>query len=688
MSNRTKIFTKLSLLVSCVLIFFFAKANNSSYTNDRCENLQDSLYNLCEEYYLVSGEKSRFYANELLQLAKSCNDSQIYFSAYYQLSWAALSLSDFPEAVKSAEKSLEIAQSLKDKENIINANNLLGNVYLEIPDKKFALKAFLNGIKVAKEVNDSNFLSMLYNNVAIAYEHFQHLDTSLYYYKLSYQLLSKIAPKRDIALIYLNIGDLHFQLNNLDSATYYTKKSRQYIDSEEDTDLIFLYHLNTAVSLSKINKHNAAKQYLDSCYLVITDGTSPTDVKTFFDYKSQVLFAASEYKAAYQFLLKAYDLQDSILSEEVYNKLRDIKITAVAEKKEAEIQQHLQENKILELEVAENKASRKIFFLAAILGSIVFLFFGFMFYYTRKNNRRLKKRNAIIENQSIDIKKKNNELELKNKEITDSIIYAKRIQEAILPSRYSLTENLKNGFVFYQPKDIVSGDFYWLEKSPSPTLPEGEGDSPPSGELEGAAIFFAACDCTGHGVPGAMVSVICANSLSKALLEDNISEPGKLLDRTRELVLQRFEKSGEDVKDGMDIALCSLQLSESYATLKYAGANSPLYVVSKNTDGIAELTEIKPNKQPIGKVDNPQPFTTHTLSLKKGDAIYIFTDGFADQFGGPKGKKMMYKPFRNLLLSIYDKSMDEQKELLEKHFYKWKGNLEQVDDVCVIGVRI
>ena len=172
------------------------------------------------------------------------------------------------------------------------------------------------------------------------------------------------------------------------------------------------------------------------------------------------------------------------------------------------------------------------------------------------------------------------------------------------------------------------------------------------------------------------------------MLEDNISEPGKLLDRTRELVLQRFEKSGEDVKDGMDIALCNLQLSESYATLKYAGANSPLYVVSKNTDGIAELTEIKPNKQPIGKVDNPQPFTTHTLSLKKGDAIYIFTDGFADQFGGPKGKKMMYKPFRNLLLSIYDKSMDEQKELLEKHFYKWKGNLEQVDDVCVIGVRI
>ncbi|MCW9041238.1 MAG: serine/threonine-protein phosphatase [Flavobacteriales bacterium] len=667
---------KLLLIICCIIMVFFAKANKVNYTNQRCEQLHDSLYDLCEEYYLINSEKSKFYANELLKLAKNCKDSQIYFSAYYQMSWAALSLSDFPEAVRNAEKSLEVAEFLSDKSNLINANNLLGNVYLEIPDKDYALKAFNNGIKVAKEIKDNSSLSMLYNNVAIAFEHFNNLDTALQYYYLSHKLLSKDVSKRDFGLIYLNIGDLHFQLANIDSANYYTNKSREFLEIDNDKDLLFIYYLNTALIFSKSNSHQTAKQYLDSCYLTITEGTSPTDIKTFFDYKSQVLFTASEYKNAYHFLLKAYNLQDSILSEEVYNKLRDIKITAVAEKKEAEIQQHLQENKILELEIAENKASRKIFYLVAILASIVFLFFGFMFYYTRKNNRRLKKRNAIIESQSIDIKKKNNQLELKNKEVTDSITYAKRIQEAILPSRYSLTEKLKNGFVLYQPKDIVSGDFYWLE---SPLTNNKE---------EKDIVYFAACDCTGHGVPGAMVSVICANSLSKALLEDNISEPGKLLDRTRELVLQRFEKSGEDVKDGMDIAICSLLLSESYATLQYAGANSPLYIVTKNTESIAELIEIKPNKQPIGKIDNPMPFTTHTLSLKKGDIIYVFTDGYADQFGGPKGKKMMYKPFRNLLLSIYDKPMDEQKEILEQHFYDWKGSLEQVDDVCIIGVRI
>lgn len=652
-------------------------ANNPSYTNEKCQQMHDSLYNLCDVFYLTNSEKSKFYAHELLKLAKNCDNPKIYFSGHLQMSWAALSLSDFPEAVRHAEKSLEIAESLNDKENIIMANNLLGNVYLEIPDKDYALKAFNYGIKVAKEIKDTSSLSMLYNNIAIVFEHFENLDTALEYYYLSHKLLNKEASKRDVGLIYLNIGDMHYQLSKMDSANYYTNNARQYLNIEEDKDLLFLYYLNTSIRFSKLDKHQLAKLYADSCYLMISEGTSPTDIKTFYDFKSQILFASADYKSAYKLLLNAYNLQDSILSEEVYNKLRDIKITAVAEKKEAEIQQHLQENKILELEIAENKATQKNYFLAVVLASIVFLFFGFMFYYTRKNNRRLKKRNAIIENQSVDIKKKNNELELKNKEITDSIIYAKRIQEAILPSRYSLKENLKNGFVIYQPKDIVSGDFYWLEKSLSPALPEREGH-----------IFFAACDCTGHGVPGAMVSVVCANSLSKALLEDNISEPGKLLDRTRELVLQRFEKSGEDVKDGMDIALCSLQLSESYATLQYAGANSPLYVVSKNVEGETELTEIKPNKQPIGKVDNPLPFTTHTLSLNKGDTIYIFTDGYADQFGGEKGKKMMYKPFRNLLLSIYDKPMDEQKELLEKHFYDWKGELEQVDDVCIIGVRI
>lgn len=298
-----------------------------------------------------------------------------------------------------------------------------------------------------------------------------------------------------------------------------------------------------------------------------------------------------------------------------------------------------------------------------------------------------KKANILIVQQKFEI-------EAQHKEIKDSIAYAKRIQQAIIPPIKVVQQYLIDCFVIYQPKDVVSGDFYWLEKSHSSALPEGKGDSLSSVDLEKNAIFFAVCDCTGHGVPGALVSVICNNALNRSVNEFKLSTPGKILDKTREIVVQEFEKSEDDVKDGMDIALCSLKLSdrsklsESYATLQYAGANNSLYIISKNIAGENELIEIKPDKQPIGKIDNPTPFTTHSISLKKGDTIFVFTDGYADQFGGEKGKKMMYKPFKNLLLSIQDKSMDEQKVILEHHFKQWKGSLEQVDDVCIIGLRI
>ncbi len=253
-----------------------------------------------------------------------------------------------------------------------------------------------------------------------------------------------------------------------------------------------------------------------------------------------------------------------------------------------------------------------------------------------------------------------NELKEKNIEILDSIAYAKRIQSAILPSTNQVQEHLKESFILYKPKDIVAGDFYWLE-------PVGE------------KLIFAAADCTGHGVPGAMVSVICNNSLNRSVREYDLDVPGEILDKTRELVINEFEKSEDEVKDGMDIALCSIENT----TLQYAGAHNPLWIVRND-----EIIEIKADKQPVGKFDNLKPYTTHTIELLKGDVIYLFTDGFYDQFGGKLGKKYKSVKFKKLLLSIQSKSMHEQHDYLEQEFESWKGELEQLDDVCVIGVRI
>ena len=252
----------------------------------------------------------------------------------------------------------------------------------------------------------------------------------------------------------------------------------------------------------------------------------------------------------------------------------------------------------------------------------------------------------------------------KQKEIIDSITYAKRIQEAILPPSHYWHKNLPDSFILYKPKDIVAGDFYWMENS-----------------TDGKFVFFAAADCTGHGVPGAMVSVVCNNALNRSLLEFNLKQTGEILDKTRELVIETFGKSDQKVKDGMDISLCRLDISNS--ELQWSGANNPLWYIRNGV-----LNELKPNKQPIGNYEAQTVFTSHILKLQKGDMLYIFTDGYADQFGGPKGKKFKYKQLQDELIAIQAKELNIQKEILSKLFEDWRNNLEQLDDVCIIGVRI
>lgn len=273
-------------------------------------------------------------------------------------------------------------------------------------------------------------------------------------------------------------------------------------------------------------------------------------------------------------------------------------------------------------------------------------------------------------------------LEVSNREIKASISYAKRIQSAILPPNRIVKENLEQSFILYKPKDIVAGDFYWMETFVDASDSKG--------------VLFAACDCTGHGVPGAMVSVICNNALNRAVREFKLIEPAKILDKTREIVIEEFEKSDDEVKDGMDISLASFQYIESgnqqKAIIKWAGANNPLWILKKTDDLI---TEVKPDKQPIGKYDLINAFTTHQIILEREDMVYLFTDGYQDQFGGENevngkqgGKKLKAAVFQKLLISIRDEPIDKQKDLINNYFETWKGNLEQVDDVCVICVRI
>lgn len=274
-------------------------------------------------------------------------------------------------------------------------------------------------------------------------------------------------------------------------------------------------------------------------------------------------------------------------------------------------------------------------------------------------------RTAEIRKQKDEIENQKDDIEEKNRSIMDSIHYAKRIQNAILPGDDYWHENLSESFVLYKPKDIVSGDFYWMSSKDD-------------------RVMIAAVDCTGHGVPGAFMSIVGNNQLNYAVNVKGARAANEILDFLNVGVTRSLhqKKGVGSVKDGMDIALCSID--EKNMKLDYAGAFNPLYLVR---DGVLQIH--KGDKFPIGAFldEDLQKFTNHTLDLKKGDSIYIFSDGFADQFGGEKGKKFKYKKFQDLLIANQDKPMEEQRQILDDTIMEWMGSLEQVDDILVIGVK-
>ena len=307
-------------------------------------------------------------------------------------------------------------------------------------------------------------------------------------------------------------------------------------------------------------------------------------------------------------------------------------------------------------------------YIGYVLGII-----GFIYLIVRLSVRRLVKAKNLLEatvkERTAEVVEQKHLIEEKHKEITDSINYAERIQRSFLASTELLNENLKDYFVFFQPKDVVSGDFYWATKLIS------------SSGVENFALVTA--DSTGHGVPGAIMSILNISSLENTVKE-GVCEPAEILNQTRIKIIERLKKDGsaEGGKDGMDASLLCFDFINN--KLSYAAANNPVWIVREN-----EMLEFAPDKMPVGKHDKDSvSFTQHSIDLQKNDVVYALTDGMPDQFGGPKGKKFMYKKLKELLVSCSGLPMNEQKELLKSTFNDWKGNLEQVDDVCLIGIRI
>lgn len=593
-----------------------------------------------------------------LAVQKDLDDKKGSSITYYNFGYTFQTLGQIDSSIFYFKKSITLKREVKDSLGLPSVLEGLSLLILSTEDT-------LSAIKYMREAREISLRKNLAKGICSANDMLgkfkllaNELDSAEYFYNQSYEVAKKYGSPNPIAKALRGLAQLEYKRQNYQASVDTALSSLKYAEKTEIPNVIISSKSALAAAYFEAGNVKEATRYGEEAYDLANKINDIIELRR----SAKMLMPIQKASGNFEFALQLYErytgIDDSLQNEKNTKEIIRTQYAYEYEKQAlADSIRNAEATKLKDAELATERAENRkqrviIYFVIAIVA--VILFFVYM---VVKSLRLLRVEKAKVDDAY-------DELGEKNKEIMDSINYAKRIQSAILPPNKLVNSYLEQSFILYKPKDIVAGDFYWLEPLPAEK-----------------SVLFAAADCTGHGVPGAMVSVICNNGLNRAVREHGLREPGQILDKARDIVISEFEKSEDEVKDGMDVALCWLSGNH----LKYAGAHNPLWIVRKGSDTIEE---IKADKQPIGKFDAPVPYTTHSIELKQGDTFYIFSDGYADQFGGDKGKKFKAKNFKDLLLSIQHESMEKQRLLIDDAFENWKGEIEQLDDVCVIGVRV
>ncbi len=627
-------------------------------------------------YYLDKYDEAKDRLNQVIEVSHERGYDAILAEAYFLLGDLHIYTGEYATAIDNLSKSLEIYKKLDHRKGIAEVYNSFGLINMDQENFKKAEGNFKSSLEYGDAISQGDsytYLGQLYLRMGAFDDAFDYAQKAL-----------KIAEEnKDSYLLAMNFdvfGGYHLHKKEYEKAIEFLNKSLSLKMELEDFQGQAMTLNRLAKAFNETGEHQKAFYTYRRAFIFATEIGVKEEVKESSKALSRYYASKLNYDSAYFYQSFYIDVVESLSSERAAKKMAELEAAAEKKQKEAEIAKAEMEKEQSRL-IAEQEKRNSYYSYGGLILSLVFGIFIFNRFRVSQKQKRIIEEQKKQSDELKNIAEQQKELvEEKNKEILDSINYAKRIQTAILPPDALIKKNLPESFVLYLPKDIVAGDFYWMEAYAKALASEG--------------ILIAAADCTGHGVPGAMVSVVCNNGLNRAVREFGLIDPGQILDKTREIVIEEFQKSEEEVKDGMDIALVSLEQQQeagdsvthnSCTKLSYAGAHNPLWVIRKGSD---EISEIKANKQPIGKYAQPEPFTTHTLELEKGDQVYLFSDGYADQFGGDRGKKMKSSNFKKYLLEIKDEDILDQKFLLQTQFEKWRGEFEQLDDVCVIGIRI
>ncbi|MES2836089.1 MAG: tetratricopeptide repeat protein [Bacteroidota bacterium] len=569
---------------------------------------------------------------------------------------------NYPESLKNHLSSLKINEENNDSKAMAASYNSIGTIYDYQGNYEEALKNYKESLKISEAINDKTGIANSTGNIGIIFDNLGNYEEALKNYNTSLQILITLKDDFGIAAGYNNIGLIQFAQKNYTEALKNYQEALLIFEKLQNIDAIIAINCNIVDVYLKQKNSFKAKDILILTKLLAEKKGSKQNLKVVYFRLFELESVLKNHSEALNYHILFVKYKDSLDNEEMRKQTIQNQMTYDFEKKQAVA--NVEHKKELEIHknIAEQKNKKQqVIIISVILG---LLFVVVIASYIWKTLSTTRKQKNIIELQKTEVEHQKSIVEEKQKEIIDSITYAKRLQKAILPSDEEIKKHLPTSFVLYKPKDIVAGDFYWLHTV----------------EKDGVTLV-AAADSTGHGVPGAMVSVVCSNALNRAVNEFNIIEPGKLLDKTREIVLETFTKSGEEIKDGMDISL--LSINRKTKEISWSGANNQLWFFQNNV-----FCEIKADKQSIGKTDNSKPFTTHTIQWNTGDTYYLITDGYVDQFGGEKKKKYKHKKLQENLCEINKLPLSEQKEILDKNFEEWRGNLEQVDDVTIIGIKV
>ena len=561
---------------------------------------------------------------------------------------------NYAKANEAFFKTLKIYELLDKKDLMSNCYSAIGNVYGRQGNSKKEEEFHLKSLNLRLELKDKYGIAASYINIGNVYGRRKMYDTALSYYFKGLKIGEEIKNQKWILNALGNIGSIYAEEGKFDDALKYLSKGLFIAENIGDKKSLSTYLNTIGNCYSSLNKLPTAKGYLERGLEISKQTGNKEEIKASYQNLSDLLNKMGDYKQAYSYHVMYSNIKDSILNEENSAQINDMQAKYDSEKQEQKIELL---NKNNEIQTAKSK-QQQIIIWSIGLGLFLVLVLAFFIFRQFKEKQK-----ANIALQSAYI-----EIEVKNKDITDSINYARRIQTAILPSIENLQKQLSNSFIIYKPKDIVSGDFYWF----------AEKDN---------RLIVAIADCTGHGVPGAFMSMVGNDILTQIVIEKGITKPNMILTALHEGVKKSLKQdtNASDTKDGMDIAIVSFD-KKNYSNVEFAGALRPLWLVK---NGTKEIIEYKADKHSIGGAysDDARAFTNHELNLDNGDSFYLSTDGYADQFGGEQGKKMMTKNMKELLISIHSKPMSEQKVILENNFQSWKANREQVDDVLVFGVR-